>query len=101
MGLPDLTRREWTALAPLILFIFWIGWSPATFLDRSEPAIVQFLADFDAKWESSNTDDSLRLLHPAPAAPAAEVEAAAGAPAADDSLAALVANPVPSREVVR
>ncbi len=101
MGLPDLTRREWTALAPLILFIFWIGWSPATFLDRSEPAIVQFLADFDAKWESSSTDDSLRLLHPAPAAPAAEVEAAVEVPAADDSLAALVANPVPSREVVR
>ena len=64
MGLADLTRREWIALAPLILFIFWIGWHPTTFLDKSEPAITSFISDFDAKWESSSSDDSLRLLHP-------------------------------------
>ena len=105
MGLPDLTRREWTALAPLILFIFWIGWNPSTFLDRSEPAIIQFLADFDEKWESSSSDDSLRLLHPAQVAPGvgeapapAAVEAAAEPSADPDSpLAALL----PSHEVVR
>ena len=114
MGLADLTRREWIALAPLILFIFWIGWHPSTFLDRSEPAITTFLADFDAKWESSSTDDSLRLMHPEralqPAAAEVAAEEAPAAEAATDSepdsppFAAalpLAAQPGAAREVVR
>ena len=35
-NLKDLTRREWTALVPLVIFIVWIGVYPMTFLDVSE-----------------------------------------------------------------
>lgn len=75
--LADLSWREWTSLAPLLLLIFWVGLHPSTFLEKAEPAVAQFLADFDAKWQASSRDDSERVLHPAaPEAPAAEEEAA-------------------------
>ncbi len=63
-GLADLTRREWVAVAPLLLLVFWIGLHPTTFLEKSEPAVVGFIDGFKEKWEASDEDDSLRLWHP-------------------------------------
>ncbi len=63
-GLADMTRREWAAVAPLLVLVFWIGLHPTTFLEKSEPAVVSFIADFKDKWEASDEDDSLRLWHP-------------------------------------
>lgn len=72
-NLPDLTRREWVALAPLLVLIFWIGLYPRTFLDRAEPAVEQFLVDFEEHFRAAAQDDRLRILESADAAePAAE-----------------------------
>ena len=69
-NLPDLTRREWIALAPLLVLIFWIGLYPRTFLDRAEPAVVQFLTDFEEHYRAAAEDDTLRVLvEPEAAAP--------------------------------
>jgi NADH-quinone oxidoreductase subunit M len=40
----DLSAREVLALAPLVVFIFWIGLQPRFFLDRMEPTLNQLLA---------------------------------------------------------
>ena len=62
--LKDMTPREWISVAPLLLFIFWIGFYPNTFLHKSEHAVEEFITDFRTKWEISERDDSLRLWHP-------------------------------------
>ncbi|MCA9614925.1 MAG: hypothetical protein KC586_19345, partial [Myxococcales bacterium] len=63
-NLPDMTGREWAAVAPLLVLVFWIGFFPNTFLEKSEDAVGQFIGDFRAKWDESSSDDSLRLWHP-------------------------------------
>jgi NADH-quinone oxidoreductase subunit M len=40
----DLCAREVLALAPLVVFIFWIGLQPRFFLDRMEPTLNQLVA---------------------------------------------------------
>ncbi len=35
--MPDLSLREWFVLTPLLVFIFWIGVYPKTFLQYTEP----------------------------------------------------------------
>ncbi|MFP6665112.1 MAG: NADH-quinone oxidoreductase subunit M [Deltaproteobacteria bacterium] len=42
--LTDLNAREVLSLAPILLFIFWIGIYPKPFLDRIEPTVAVFLA---------------------------------------------------------
>jgi NADH-quinone oxidoreductase subunit M len=46
-GLPDLTRREIIALAPLVVLIFWIGLYPSMFLSRMEPSVNAFIATYE------------------------------------------------------
>ncbi len=41
--LTDLTARERLVLIPLVMFVFWIGVYPSTFLSRIEPAVKQTL----------------------------------------------------------
>lgn len=64
-NLPDLTVREWSVLAPLVVFIFWIGVHPSTFLDKSEPAVTAFIQDFQQKYNATEGAgrDALRLLY--------------------------------------
>jgi NADH-quinone oxidoreductase subunit M len=38
-GVPDLSAREILALAPLVVFVFWIGLQPAPFVDVMEASI--------------------------------------------------------------
>jgi NADH-quinone oxidoreductase subunit M len=40
----DLSAREVVALAPLVVFIFWIGLQPRFFLDRMDPTLRQLAA---------------------------------------------------------
>jgi NADH-quinone oxidoreductase subunit M len=40
-AVPDLKAREFWALAPLLVFIFWIGLQPQTFLKSMQPAVDQ------------------------------------------------------------
>ena len=75
-NLPDLSWREGLALAPLLLFIFWIGLFPATFLQPMEPSVRDFVTSFQRKLMISNHDDTQRLLPAAPPGPAAGPELA-------------------------
>ncbi len=45
-GLKDINKREWATLVPIVVFIFWIGLHPLTFLnisDSSTEALIQRL----------------------------------------------------------
>ncbi|MEM9068230.1 MAG: NADH-quinone oxidoreductase subunit M [Myxococcota bacterium] len=88
-GLPDMTRREWMSVAPLLLLVFWIGLYPNTFLEKSEPAVENFLSDFEEKWEVNDANDTLRLWHPDrhPNANRAAEETAARDAATNDTVA--------------
>jgi len=76
--LADLSFREVAALLPLMVLIFWIGLHPTTFLDRSEDAVNGFVSDFQAKYQASKADDSLRLWGVPPTPTVADAAAEAG-----------------------
>ena len=42
-GLTDLNIREWAYLLPIVVFIFWIGFYPKTFLNKMEPSLNSWL----------------------------------------------------------
>ncbi|MDD3579964.1 MAG: NADH-quinone oxidoreductase subunit M [Desulfobacca sp.] len=46
-NLPDLSMREIAYLAPLILFIVWIGVYPNTFLDKTKASTANFVAQME------------------------------------------------------
>ena len=54
-NLKDLNFREWAYLLPIMLFIFWIGVYPRTFLDKMAPSVEQLLTTFRG--------DFLAMLH--------------------------------------
>jgi len=47
--LTDLCPREWAVLAPLLLFIVWIGVYPAAFTGKTEATIAALLAQVESK----------------------------------------------------
>ena len=55
-GLPDLTRREFWTLAPVILFIIWIGVYPNTFLRKLDVSVHELLARAQAHTISMKVD---------------------------------------------
>ncbi|QQR91642.1 MAG: NADH-quinone oxidoreductase subunit M [Myxococcales bacterium] len=79
--LPDVSRRELRALLPLVVFVFWIGLFPKTFLDSMEPSVGRFVKEYNAKLIAIYNDDSARLLEAFPAVQP-EPEAMPEAPAA-------------------
>jgi NADH-quinone oxidoreductase subunit M len=65
--LPDLTRRETLALAPLVGMIFVIGLFPSIFLDRMKPSIHLVYEQFRAVSGQARTfgdDRNAKLLEP-------------------------------------
>jgi NADH-quinone oxidoreductase subunit M len=79
--LPDLSVRETVALAPLVLFVFVIGFFPSTFLDRTRESVQAFFERYQAVWaEGQKEDSSARLLKPS-ADPALELGAPSSEPA--------------------
>ncbi|MFW5876677.1 MAG: complex I subunit 4 family protein [Myxococcota bacterium] len=62
--LPDISVREVLPLAPLLLLVFWIGLYPKTFLDPMEPAIDQFIVNFEGKKQRSVRAREPELLPP-------------------------------------
>jgi len=82
-GLPDLSKREFWTLAPVIFFIVWIGVYPNTFLRKLDVSVSELLARVQARTISLRT--APRDARPAsvvlPAAAAADAEASAQAPA--------------------
>ncbi|MFK8003535.1 MAG: NuoM family protein [Polyangiales bacterium] len=76
-GLADVSWREWASLSPLLVLIFFIGFFPNTILEKSQPAVDNFIMDFSQKWETSTQSDRLRVLGaPAPTEEAVADEAA-------------------------
>ncbi|NIL97416.1 MAG: Fe-S-binding domain-containing protein, partial [Planctomycetales bacterium] len=66
-GVRDLTWRELFALAPLAVFVLWIGIQPKFFLDRMAPSLDGVVAAAERSWERnsqqvevSNRDDRRR-----------------------------------------
>jgi NADH-quinone oxidoreductase subunit M len=43
-NLPDLSGREIVLMAPLLVFVFWIGIYPNVFFERMNPAVEQVIA---------------------------------------------------------
>jgi NADH-quinone oxidoreductase subunit M len=71
-GLADISKREFWTLAPVILFIIWIGVYPNTFLRKLDLSVSELLARAQAHTISMRTSP---LPAPAEAAPAAATEA--------------------------
>jgi NADH-quinone oxidoreductase subunit M len=64
--LTDLTVRETVALAPLVLFVFVIGFFPSMFLDRTRDSVQAFFDRYQAVWaEGRNEEPASRLIRPA------------------------------------
>lgn len=57
----DLTKREWLYLLPLLLFIFWIGVYPNTFLSKMQPSVQQW---------ADRLEEPTAVTEAAPAVPA-------------------------------
>jgi NADH-quinone oxidoreductase subunit M len=47
--LPDLTRREWAVLLPVLLFIVWIGVYPRPFTGMTEASVQALIAQVQAR----------------------------------------------------
>jgi NADH-quinone oxidoreductase subunit M len=45
-NIQDLKVREWIYLMPIIIFIFWIGFYPKTFLDKVNPSVNAFISEY-------------------------------------------------------
>jgi len=52
-NLKDLSLREIGVLVPILIFIFWIGLYPKTFLGKTEASVQHFLNEFNKKYEAS------------------------------------------------
>ncbi|MBL8603278.1 MAG: NADH-quinone oxidoreductase subunit M [Myxococcales bacterium] len=50
--LPDLNRREWAGLAPLLFMIFAMGLFPNYFRSRMDPTVHDFLVVYNAKMDA-------------------------------------------------
>jgi len=82
-GLPDISKREFWTLAPVIFFIVWIGVYPNLFLRKLDVSVSELLARAQARTISMRTAPSLMTPAPAPpAATAASPVATAASPAA-------------------
>ncbi len=50
--LKDLSLREIGILASILIFIFWIGIYPKTFLSKTETSVTHFITEFNKKYEA-------------------------------------------------
>jgi NADH-quinone oxidoreductase subunit M len=64
LALRDLTPLEWAVLAPVLLFIVWIGVYPAAFTGKTEATIEALRAQVESKASVARAPDPAR--DPAP-----------------------------------
>jgi NADH-quinone oxidoreductase subunit M len=60
--LPDLSTRELTVLVPLVVFVFWIGLYPNTFLKDMEPSVKAFMKNYSAKLKAGDDAPDQRTV---------------------------------------
>jgi len=78
--LPDLSLREVFVIAPMVVFIVWMGIAPQPFLAPMRPAVDRLVA---------RMDEADRRLHPGQRTVGSQPPAIAAAPAPSSALAAL------------
>jgi NADH-quinone oxidoreductase subunit M len=81
-GLPDISKREFWTLAPVIVFIIWIGVYPNTFLRKLDASVSELLSRVQAR------TISLRVTPPGVASPAAPLPGATAAQASSPAVPA-------------
>ncbi|HEY5766138.1 MAG TPA: hypothetical protein VIS30_08895, partial [Candidatus Deferrimicrobiaceae bacterium] len=54
--LPDMNLRELAYMLPLLLFVFWIGVYPQTFLRKMDASVEALVAQVEAKREAALAD---------------------------------------------
>jgi NADH-quinone oxidoreductase subunit M len=67
--LPDLSWREWSVFAALIVGILWLGVFPQKILQTMEPSAVALANGYDVKLQDSDVDQPAHILHFPPPAP--------------------------------
>jgi NADH-quinone oxidoreductase subunit M len=77
-GLADVGGRELTALSPLLVLVFVLGFFPGIFLEKMNPAVDGFLRAYKAKLVESAENDSVRLMHAAAPSSARDAHLALG-----------------------
>lgn len=60
--LPDVGKREFSVLAPLVVLIFVLGLFPGVFLEKMNPSVDAFLRHYNDKLEASNKNDTPRVV---------------------------------------
>ncbi|HET6337875.1 MAG TPA: NADH-quinone oxidoreductase subunit M [Polyangiales bacterium] len=75
-GLADLTRREWIALAPLVVLIFVVGLYPRFMLGDMQASVDRFKIEYTAKLRASDDDPTQRGLLKGKFVPRSELAAA-------------------------
>ena len=61
-SLTDMNLRETIAVMPLVVMVFWIGLYPKFFLDKMNPTVDAFLADFTVRYEAGAGTSEPRLV---------------------------------------
>jgi NADH-quinone oxidoreductase subunit M len=54
--LRDLSLREWAVLAPVLLFIVWIGVYPIAFTGKTEASVEALIAQVQSKAEAARSE---------------------------------------------
>jgi NADH-quinone oxidoreductase subunit M len=83
-GLPDISKREFWTLAPVIVFIIWIGVYPNTFLRKLDASVSELLSRVQAR------TISLRVTTPGVASPATALPGATAAQASSPAAPAVL-----------
>jgi NADH-quinone oxidoreductase subunit M len=61
--LADLSLREWAVLVPIVVFIVWIGFHPATFLDKSGASVKHLVQQIEAARQGTRAALSVPHTH--------------------------------------
>ncbi len=58
LGLKDMNKREWAYMVPLLIFVFWIGIYPNTFLSKMRVSVEHLLNQVNRTTVNVNTQES-------------------------------------------
>jgi len=62
-NLSDLSKREWSAILPIILVIVWLGIYPKPVLDRIEPSVRQLVDNYEMTVNPENRDNNWEVAY--------------------------------------
>ncbi len=62
LELQDMSKREWIYMVPLVLFVFWIGLYPNTFISKMKVSVEHLLKQTDRTVEVSMQSQQAQLI---------------------------------------